>query len=112
MLGFFLWMSRLSPETQWAVIVGLLVVQQALGAAARNDPALRPFAEPVLYALFGFVLLTCLAGPLFTLLLRLNRFGRLALSREEIRQSNWVGGCLFAGLLAVRARWSMTGRPV
>lgn len=100
MLGFFLWMGRLSPGTQWAVIIGLYLAQRALGAAANNDPALRPFVLPVLYALIGFVLLTYLANPLFTLLLRLNRFGRLVLDREDVRQSNWVGRVILAGLAA------------
>lgn len=101
MLGFFLWMSRLNPSTQWMVIIGLFVLQRALGAAARNNPALRPFAEPALFALIGFVVLTWIASPLFSLLLRLNRFGRLALSREEIRQSNWIGLMLLLCLVTI-----------
>jgi hypothetical protein len=44
------------------------------------------------------------------LLLRFNRFGRLALSREQIHASNWVGGCFFLALAALgigvlRADW-------
>jgi Tfp pilus assembly protein PilF len=101
MLGFFLWMGRLSPATQWTVIVGLFVLQRALGAAAQNEPQLQPFALPALCALFGFALLSWLAKPLFNLLLRLNRFGRLALTREEIRQSNWIAGLIALGLAMI-----------
>src|SRR5262245_34156945 len=104
MLSFFLWMSRLGPRVQWMVILGLLVVQQVLASIARNQPAVRPFVEPVLLAFFGFVLLTWLADPLFTLMLRLNRFGRLVLNDEEKRQSNWVAGGIIAGLIG-RVVW-------
>lgn len=48
--------------------------------------------------------MTWLAYPLFNLLLRVNRFGRLALSREQTVASNWVGACVFlalAGLLGM-----------
>jgi len=34
-------------------------------------------------------------------LLRLNRFGRLALSREQIVASNWIGSCILLALLAL-----------
>jgi hypothetical protein len=50
----------------------------------------------LLYILF--VVLTWTASPLFNLLLRLNRFGRLALSREQIVASNWIGSCLLLAL--------------
>jgi hypothetical protein len=51
-----------------------------------------------------FVLMTWIASPLFNLVLRLNRFGRLALSREQIVASNWVGACLLATIAALVAR--------
>lgn len=101
MLGFFLWMSRRGAGGQWAIIIGLLIVQQVLAAVARNNPAVRPFVEPALYLFFGFVMLTWLADPLFTLVLRLNRFGRLALNDEEKRQSGWVGAGIVAGLVGL-----------
>lgn len=101
MLGFFLWMSRRGAGGQWAIIVGLLVTQQVLAGVARNQPAVQPFVDPVLYLFFAFVMLTWLADPLFTLLLRLNRFGRLALNAEERRQSSWVGAGVAAALVGL-----------
>ena len=44
--------------------------------------------------------MTWISSPLFNLLLRLNRFGRLALSREQRVESSWIGGCF---LLAAAA---------
>ena len=48
-----------------------------------------------------FVLLTWVAEPFFNLLLRLNRFGRLALSREQIVESNWIGAVMLLAVLSV-----------
>jgi hypothetical protein len=45
--------------------------------------------------------MTWLAMPLFNLLLRLNRFGRYALSREQTVASNWVGGILLSGVICL-----------
>jgi hypothetical protein len=47
------------------------------------------------------VLLTWTAQPLFNLLLRLNPFGRLALSREQIVESNWIGTVMLLALLSL-----------
>ncbi|MDH7569696.1 MAG: tetratricopeptide repeat protein, partial [Armatimonadota bacterium] len=97
MLRYFLWMSRLGTRAQWFFVLGAWLVVRQLNALARDVPALRPFVMPavVLYALFA--LLSWTADPLFNLLLRLNPYGRLALSREQIAASNWVGGVLLAG---------------
>jgi len=54
------------------------------------------------------VVLTWSADPLFNLLLRLNRFGRLCLSGEQIVAANWVGGCVLLALLSLGA-WLATG---
>jgi tetratricopeptide (TPR) repeat protein len=100
-LRFFLWMGRLGRTAQWGLILGLLVVQQVLAQVGRANPALRPLTTPLLLALLAFVILTWVAEPLFNLLLRLNRFGRFALGRDQRRQSHWVGAVLLAGLLAL-----------
>jgi tetratricopeptide (TPR) repeat protein len=101
MLGFFLWMGRLSPAARWGVVIGLFLLQQALGTIADKAPGARPLVLPVLFTLVGFVLLSWLAGPLFNLLLRLNRFGRYALSPDQRRQSHWVAGLIVLGLAAL-----------
>lgn len=100
MLRYFLWMRRLSRRAQWGVIVGVLLTQQLL-ASDVLPPALAPLGKIFLWSLVVFVLLSWTADPLFNLLLRLNRFGRLTLSREQIWASNCVGGCLLAALLAL-----------
>jgi tetratricopeptide (TPR) repeat protein len=107
MLGYFLWLSRLSPRARWGVVLGLLVLQQVVAGVAKSDPQLRPVLEPVLIAYVVFVLTTWTAVPLSNLVLRLSRFGRLALSAEQRRASNWVAGCV--GLALVGVGWGFFG---
>ena len=46
-----------------------------------------------------FVIMSWLAYPLFNLLLRLSKYGRLALSREQLVSSNWIGATLGLGIV-------------
>jgi hypothetical protein len=62
-----------------------------------------PFIWPLLGAYIAFALLTWLARPLFDLLLRFSKFGRLALSADQTRASNAIGACLLAGLASTIA---------
>lgn len=94
MLAYFLWMARLDDRTRWGVILGGYFLSKLLRTISRNNPDLQTWTNPILFLYFGFVLLTWFATPLFNLLLRLNRFGRHALSRDQRIASNWFGGCV------------------
>jgi tetratricopeptide (TPR) repeat protein len=98
MLRFALWMGRQSTAAQWIILLAFVFGRKALTNIARANPTLAPFIWPVLVLTFAFLVLTWIASPLFDLLLRFNRFGRLALSREQRTASSWIGGCF---LLAV-----------
>jgi tetratricopeptide (TPR) repeat protein len=101
MLRYFLWMAKLSAGARWGIILGGFVGFRVLRGAANANPELAPYLWPLLGAYLAFVVLSWIADPLFNLLLRVNRFGRLALSREEIIASNWIGACLAGGLAAL-----------
>lgn len=103
MLGYFLWMIKLSGRMQWGVIVGAYIGFVMLRRVARNNPDLAPWIMPLLIVYIAFVIMTWVANPLFNLLLRLNRFGRLALSREQIVTSNWVGLCVLGAVSSLIA---------
>jgi hypothetical protein len=47
---------------------------------------------------------------LFNLLLRVNRFGRFALSQQQRITSNWIGGA-FLGAFACAIAWLFSRRP-
>jgi tetratricopeptide (TPR) repeat protein len=91
MLRFFLWMGRKSNTAQWVLILAFVFGRRILANLAESYPALRPFLMPILYLTFAFLLLTWIASPLFNLLLRANRFGRLALTRAQRIESTWIG---------------------
>ncbi|MBX3439137.1 MAG: hypothetical protein KF861_16730, partial [Planctomycetaceae bacterium] len=61
-------------------------------------PTWRVWLLPLIVAYVAFALLTWLAGPLFNLLLRMSRFGRLALSREQTWAANLFGLEVLAAL--------------
>jgi len=91
------------------VIIGLWLAVRVLGKLAREYPALAPWITPIIVLYMVFALFTWIGSPLFNLILRVDRFGRLALSREETIESNWIGGLLLAGLacLALTPLWGL-----
>lgn len=93
MLAFFLWIGRKSSAAQWAIILGFVFGRMLLRDLAQAYPALGPLISPVLVLTFGFLLMSWVASPLFNLLLQFNKFGRMALSREQKVESSCVGGC-------------------
>ena len=102
-LRFFLWMGSLQGRSQMWLILGLFLGVRVLRQVARSQPSLAPFLYPLIFLYLAFVLMTWVADPLFNLLLRLDRFGRLALSREQVQSSNWFGGVLGLALVALAA---------
>ncbi|MDC0934855.1 tetratricopeptide repeat protein [Pirellulales bacterium] len=93
-LGYFLWMSRLSDRAKWGVVLGGYFGYRILSKVARANEELAVWIMPILIAYLAFVLMTWFSMPLFNLLLRLNQFGRHALSRDQRISSNWFGLCV------------------
>jgi tetratricopeptide (TPR) repeat protein len=106
LLRFFLWMARLSGRAQWGVIIGAYVGYNVLRIVARNNPQLAPYLWPLLVAYIAFVVMTWVAYPLLNLVLRLHRFGRYALSRDQVASANWIGLLVAIGLAAIIARYA------
>jgi tetratricopeptide (TPR) repeat protein len=111
MLKYFLFMSRFSARGQWAIILGGYFGNRLLGALADSNPSLAPWLLPVRILYVCFALMTWMASPFFNLLLRMNRFGRLVLSREQTVASNWFGACLLCALISVSG-WLAIGPPI
>src|SRR4051812_21851907 len=111
MLAYFLFMSRLSGRAQWMIILGGWFGMQALQKVSQESPGLRPLVMPLIVAYVIFAILTWLSYPLFNLLLRISRFGRHALSREQTVASNWVGGtlllCVLSALVMLFTGWQI-----
>jgi len=101
MLKYFLWMAKFSRKGQWAIILGGYFGNRILAAIAQSNPDLAPWILPLRILYIAFALMTWLAYPFFNLLLRLNKFGRLVLSREQTIASNWFGLCLLLALIGL-----------
>ena len=103
MLAYFLWMSRLSNQARWAVVLIGYFGYQGLRRLGASMPELAPWILPLLILYLAFVVLTWFAVPLFNLLLRLHPYGRHALSRDQRAGANWFAACLAAFVAAVAA---------
>jgi tetratricopeptide (TPR) repeat protein len=103
MLKYFLFMGKLSRRAQWGVVVGAYFGFRVASAVARSNPNLRPWLLPLIILYVVFALMSWIADPLFNLMLRLSRFGRLALTREKVVASNWLGLCLLLALCSLGA---------
>lgn len=99
MLQYFFFMMRLDNRVQWGIVVGGYVLYRVLYSWKNQHPEWAPFVWPVLGLYLAFVVLTWIANPLFNLLLRCSRYGRLALDRKQIVESNWLAGFLLAALM-------------
>jgi tetratricopeptide (TPR) repeat protein len=100
MLRYFLWSSRLDNRTRWIFTFGLYFTVRIL-LVSFAQTGLMPLVVVVVIAYLLFVILSWIADPLFTLLLRWNKFGRLALSEKQIQQSNWWGACFLTAILSL-----------
>ncbi len=101
LLGYFLWMAKLSGRAQWAVILGLYFGFHVVQSIAKSSPHLEPYLKPLIWLYMAFALLTWVAYPLFNLLLRLHPVGKYALSRDQRLASSLVGLCLLCALALV-----------
>lgn len=108
MLAYFLFMSRLSGRVQWGIIMGGYIGSQLLQSVAQSNPVLRPFVLPVILAYVAFAIMTWIADPLFNLLLRLDRFGRYALSRQQIWSANSTGIVVLIALALLGGAWALS----
>jgi len=94
MLVYFLWMGRLSVKLQWVFVIGTMFGVRAVRTAAEQNPQLGLLLWPVVILFYAFIYLSWVAGPMFNLLLRFDRFGRMVLSRDERQATNWFGACV------------------
>jgi tetratricopeptide (TPR) repeat protein len=96
-IRYLTWAAGLGKRIRWLLFIGVLLVF-LLGTHSAHET--KPGANiallilGMLYALFWLV--TWLTRPTFNLALRLSRFGRHALTKEETTAANWFGGFIAA----------------
>ena len=90
-LKYAFWMGNLTAKYQWGVIIGIFIASRALRFIAASYPAFEPFLYPVIILIAIFAFSTWIITPLSNLFLRLNKYGKHLLDRDEIISSNFVG---------------------
>lgn len=100
MLAYFLWMGRLATKFQWAFVIAIFFGVRGVRGLAHSQPQLGWVLWPLLVLFYVFIYLSWTAGPMFNLLLRLNKFGRLVLSHDERVASNWFGAVFGLAVLS------------
>lgn len=101
LLAYFLWMATLTPGVRNLLIIGGYIGYRLLNGVARDNPGIAPYLRPILWGYIAFALLTWVGYPLFNLMLRLNRFGRHALSKDQVLGSNVFGLMLLTTLVSL-----------
>jgi hypothetical protein len=99
----FLWISRRTTSGQWYLVLGAYFGYRLAMSTARIYPEWGILLWPLVGVYLAFVLVSWFATPLSNLCLRLHPLGKLALSKDERRASNWVGGSLGCALVALAA---------
>lgn len=100
-LSYFLWVQKLSQRFSWGLFIGAYLVFRVLSNLKDRNPQWSGWITPLIILYVAFALTSWLADPLFNLVLRLNRFGRLALDDEARRTSTLVGVCVAVAIACV-----------
>lgn len=106
-LRYVFWVSNLKGNVQMFLIIGLYVANQLLRGLSDRFPALAPLIYPLLIAYAVFAISTWVLVPISNLFLRLNKYGRYALDRDETISSTWTGVALLTSVLGLIA-WLVT----
>lgn len=112
LLRYSLAIAKLAPGLRWSIILGGWLAMQGLRRLARAYPDLAVWLTPVLVAYVLLVYFTWIADPLFNLLLGLDRYGRLILSRDERRAAIGVGGLLGGAIATLRLALRLGSTPL
>ena len=98
-LRYFLWMNRFSKKYQQVIMYGASVLVRILGWAKKEYPMIAPLLGVLLFfwRIFAYLTWTIRAGT--TLFLRLNKYGRQLVNKNELMESNIVGVLWLGALL-------------
>lgn len=89
-LQYAFWMGNLTQRYQWAVIIGFYFGVRILRIVAKNNEALQPYLIPLIILLGIIAFSTWVISPISNLFLRLNKYGKHLLDKDEITSSNFV----------------------
>lgn len=90
-LKYVFWMTNKNAKYQWVIVIGLWVLVRALNSLADSNPAVAPYVNPIIYLYAIFAISTWILDPLSNLFLRLNVYGRYALTPDQTLASTFTG---------------------
>jgi tetratricopeptide (TPR) repeat protein len=99
-LKYVFWVSNIKARNQWIFIIGLWIGIRVLRSISESNSDLAIFLKPIIYAYMVFAISTWLIDPLSNLFLRLNVYGRYALSKNDVMASNFVGVAFLGGIIS------------
>ncbi|GAL84366.1 hypothetical protein MYP_1594 [Sporocytophaga myxococcoides] len=102
-LKYAFWIGNMKSGAQWAILIGFFFGSKVLSFLADRIPALNPFILPFIILYILFAISTWIIRPITNLFLRLNVYGRYALTQTEIQTSNFVGVSVCIGLISLLA---------
>lgn len=100
-LKYAFWMGNMAAKFQWGFIIGFYFLVNFLERLAKNNELLATFLNPIVFILVLFAFSTWIIGPIANLFLRLNKYGRHLLDKEEIMSSNFVAVCVGVLLIGI-----------
>lgn len=102
-LKALLYLGRFRKGSLWLIAIAVVAGLWAVGRFVRANPDYYLAAWALKTALYVTVVAIIAANPLFDLILRLDRQGRLAMTPQQVRASNlsavFLSAALFLGLL-------------
>lgn len=107
-LSWLLFCGQLKGKYLVGMVLGGYVGFRICMSLLKTNPGLKWILMPIIGLYLGFVLMTWVAMPLFNLLLRTSKLGRMVLSQEEKRTSTWVGLALLSTAVCLLG-WMFTG---
>ena len=88
---FSLLLSIMSGGKMWIVIIGVYLLSRFLQSAAESYEALSFILWPLVFVLFGFILLSWLINPLMNIYLSRNEYGRMLLDDDDNMEAKYSG---------------------
>ncbi len=100
-LKYVFWMTKKNAKYQWMFVLGIWIGIRLLNGVARTNPELEPYVTPLVYLYSAFAISTWILEPLSNLFLRLNVYGRYALSADQVKASTFTGVGFMITLLGI-----------
>lgn len=99
-LKYAFWIGNMKEKAQWGIIIGFYIGSKVLRVIGSLYPELSFITMPLIILYSIFALTTWLIQPISDLFLRLNVYGRYALSEQQIECSNIIAVFLLISILS------------